>query len=152
MHQCSNFFLSISILKVQTSENINILQVLFWGFGGLLEVHDWGFVSWSWFVYGCWSLMHPWSKFLLSILILKMQRTSMSLKSWFGTLDDAGSSSLGFGTLILILIQSWVIHPPMFNCSKFCCCILILQVQEHPCPLSLHLGLWRMLKVPALSP
>ena len=58
----------------------------------MLEVPDWGLASWSWFGYGHWSLIHLWSKFWLSILILKVQRTSMSFKSWFGALEDAVGS------------------------------------------------------------
>ena len=70
------------------------------------EVPDWGLASWSWFGYGHWCLIYPWSKFWLSILILKVQRTSMSFKSSFGALEDAGGSWLGFGILILIWIWS----------------------------------------------
>ena len=73
-----------------------------------LEGFDLGLASWSRFEYGHWSLTHPWSEFWLSILILKVQRTSMSFKSWFGTLEDAGGSWLGFGILILIWIYSLV--------------------------------------------
>ena len=61
-----------------------------------LEVPDWGFAPWYWFGYGHWSLFHPYSEFWLSILILKMQRTSMSFKSSFGALEDAGGSWRGF--------------------------------------------------------
>ena len=46
------------------------------------------------------------SKFWLSILILKVQRTSMSFKSSFLDLEDAGGSWLGFGIFILIWIWS----------------------------------------------
>ena len=67
-----------------------------------LEVPDRGLASWSWFGYGHWSLIHPFSKFLLSILILKVQRTSMSFKSSFGALEDSGGFWLGYGILILI--------------------------------------------------
>ena len=80
-----------------------------------LEVPDWGLASWSWFGYGHWSLIHPWSEFWLSILILKVQRTSMSFKSSFGALEDAGGSWLGFGILILIWIWSLVFDTPMFK-------------------------------------
>ena len=81
----------------------------------MLEVPDWGLVSWSGFEYGCWSLIHPWSKFRLSILILKVQRTSMSFKSSLGALGDAGGSWLGFGILILIWIWSLVFDTPMIK-------------------------------------
>ena len=69
----------------------------------LLEVPEWGLVSWSWFGYGHWSLIYPCSEFWLSILILKVQRTSMSFKSSFGAFEDPGGSWLGFGIFIKIL-------------------------------------------------
>ena len=68
-----------------------------------LGVPDLTLASWYWFGYGHWSLVHPYSKFGLSILILKVQRTSMSFKSWSGALEDAGGSWLGFGNLDLDL-------------------------------------------------
>ena len=77
-----------------------------------LMIPDLGFASWSWFEYGHWSWTHPWSKFWLSILILKVQRTSMSFNSSFGALEDAGGSWLGFGILILIWIWSLVFDTP----------------------------------------
>ena len=70
--------------------------------------------SWSWFGYGHWSLTHPWSKFQLSILILKVQRTSMSFKSSFGALEDAGGSWVGFAIFILIWICPMVFGTPIF--------------------------------------
>ena len=54
------------------------------GLWKMLEVPDWGFVTWPWFWYSHWSLVFPYAKFWLSILILKVQRTSMSFKSWLG--------------------------------------------------------------------
>ena len=71
--------------------------------------------SWYWFGYGYWSLVHQYAKFWLSILILKAQRTSMSFKSSFGALEDAGGSWLGFGILILIWIWSLDFDIPMFQ-------------------------------------
>ena len=79
----------------------------------MLEVPYWGLASWSWFGYGQWSLIYPWSKCWLSILILKVQRTSMSFKSSFGALQDAGGSWLKFCILILILIWSLVFDTPL---------------------------------------
>ena len=73
---------------------------IWWG----LEVPDWGLASWSWFGYGHWSLIYLWSEFLLSILIFKVQRTSMSFKSSFVALEDTGGYWLVFGILILIWI------------------------------------------------
>ena len=81
----------------------------------MLGVPDWSLASWSWFGYGHWSLIHPWSKFWLSILILKVQRTSMSFKSSFGALEDAGGSRLGFGIWIWIWIWSLIIGIPMIQ-------------------------------------
>ena len=80
-----------------------------------LEVPDWGLASWSWFGYGHWSLIHPWSEFWLSILILRVQRTSMSFKSSFWALEDAGGSWLGVGIFILICILSLVCGSPIFQ-------------------------------------
>ena len=102
------------------------------GLWRILEIPDWGLVlSWfgdledaggSWlgfgiFIligYGHWSLIQLWSKFCLSILSLKMQRTSMSFKSWFGALEDPGGSWLGFAILILTWIWSLIFDRPMF--------------------------------------
>ena len=72
----------------------------------LLQVPKLGLVSWSWFGYGHWSFIQAGSTFLPSILILKVQKTYMSLKSTFGALENTGSSWLGFGILILICIWS----------------------------------------------
>ena len=76
---------------------------------------------------------------------MKMQRTSMSFKSWFRALGDAAGSWLGFGILIMIWIWSLVFDTPMLE-------ILALyrfwRCKEHPCPLCSNLGLWRTLEVP----
>ena len=80
-----------------------------------LEVADWGLACWSWFWYGHWSLIHPWSKFWLSNSILKVQRTSMSFEYSFGALEEAGGSWLGFGILILIGIWSLVFDTSMIQ-------------------------------------
>ena len=93
----------------------------------MLEVPVWGFAPWYWFWYGHWSLFHPYSKFWLSILILKMKRTSMSFKSSFWALEDAGGSWHGLGLLILIWTWSLVFDTPMI---QFWLCILILKVQR----------------------
>ena len=63
-------------------------------------------------VIGLWCT-HICSKFWLSILILRVQRTSMSFKSSFDDLEDAGGSCLGFGILILIWIWSLVFNTTM---------------------------------------
>ena len=69
----------------------------------------------SWFWYDHWSLVYPCSEFWFSILIVKVQRTSMSFKSWFRALEDAGGSWLGFGILILIWKWPMVFDMPMFQ-------------------------------------
>ena len=79
------------------------------------EAPDWCLEPWSWFVYNQWSLIYPWSKFWLSIFILKVQRTSMSFKPSFGALEDAGGSWLGFGIFTLIWIWSLVFDVPMIQ-------------------------------------
>ena len=80
-----------------------------------LEFPDGGLESWSWFRYGHWSLIQPWSKFCLSIRILKVQRTSMYFNSSCGVLEDAGCSWLRFDILILIWIWSDIFYTPMFQ-------------------------------------
>ena len=80
-----------------------------------LDVPDWDFASWYWFGYGQWSLVQPNSELWLSILILKEQGTSMSFKSWFGGLEDPGSSWLGFYILIWIRIWSLVFGNTIFK-------------------------------------
>ena len=80
-----------------------------------LEVPDWGLACWSWFGYGHWSWIQPWSKLWLSILIFKVQRTTMSFKSGFGALEVAGGSWMGFGILIMIWIWSLVFDISMIQ-------------------------------------
>ena len=80
-----------------------------------LEVPDWDLVYRCRFGYGNWSLIHLWSKFWLSVLILKVQRTSISFKSSFWVLEDAGGYWLGFGILILIWIWTLVFDTPMIQ-------------------------------------
>ena len=108
----------------------------------MLEVPDWGLASWSWHSYGFWSLIHPCSEFWLSIVILKVQRTSMSLKSWFKALK-AGCWMFLTGVWYLdldmnMVIGLWYTHVPNFGS------ILVLKVQEHQCPLKPDLGLSKM--------
>ena len=68
------------------------------------EVPDWDLACWSWLLYGEWFLIHPYSEFFRSILILKVQRTSVSFKSSFVALEGPEGSWLGCGILILIWI------------------------------------------------
>ena len=72
----------------------------------MLEYPQWGLVPWSWFGYDHWSLIHRYSEFWFSILILKVQRRSRSSQFWLWLLENAGYSWLGFGILSLILMWS----------------------------------------------
>ena len=76
----------------------------------MLELPDWGLGSWPWFGYDQWSLIHQWSKCWIVILILKVERTLMSFKSFFMALEDAECSWLGFRILIFIWIWSLVLE------------------------------------------
>ena len=109
------------------------------------QVPDWGFCILI-LIQGHRSLIHPFSEFWLYILILKEQRTSLSLRSWFGSLENAGGSWLGFGILISIRIWSLVFDIPMnqilalyldFEGAKN------IDVRTSP-----HLRLWRTPDVP----
>ena len=91
-----------------------------------------------------WSMIHPWSKYQLFILIWKVQRTSMSFKSSLGlwrTLEvpDWGSASW----YLDIVTGLWYNNGPIFGSLS-----LFWKCKEHPCPLSSHLGVWRMPEVP----
>ena len=76
-----------------------------------------------------WSLplKHPWSKFWPSILISKVQRTSMS-KSWFVVLEDSGGSWLECRILILLFIWSLVFDIPIFGSFALSLDTLMLQI------------------------
>ena len=95
------------------------------GLWRMLEVTDWGLASWYWYGYGHWSLVQPYSEFWLSSLILKVQRTSMSFKSWFGALEDAGGSWLGswlwFINGYAQADMSWCFHLPQGSFSSDIC-------------------------------
>ena len=111
LHPCSELWLSILILKV-----LRTFKSFMSYFGALedIKVPDWGFSLWSWFGYGPQSLTTDDPKFG-SILVLKVQRTSMSFKSWFVALEDAGDSWLGFSILVLIWIWSLDFDKLMFR-------------------------------------
>ena len=116
------------------------------GFWRMLKVCDWGFASWYWFGYAHWSLVHQYSEFCLSILILKVQRTSMSFKSWIGALEDAGGSWLEFGILILIWTWFLVFDTPLFRIFAIYLDFegaMNIHVLKSP-----DLGLWRKLEGP----
>ena len=106
--------------------------------------------SWLWFgiliLILIWSLVFDTPMIqILSNFILKVQRTSMSFKSWFGALEDAAGSWLVFVILIMIWIWSVVFGTLMFQnlaLSWFWRC------KEHACHLSPDMGIWRMLKAP----
>ena len=112
------------------------------GLWRMLEIPSWGLASWFWLRYCHWSLMHPYSEFLLPIMILDVQRKSMSFKSWLGAFEDAGGSWLGFGIWILIWIWSIVFDTPMFQILA-----VYLAFEDAWCPsywgeVMVALGLW----------
>ena len=108
---CSKFELSILILELQRTS----MSLKSWfGLCRMLEDPDLGSVSWLWFGYGHRSIVHLCSEFWLYILILKVQRTSMSFKSWFGAFEEAKGLWLDFEILILSLIWSLVFYTPIF--------------------------------------
>ena len=72
-------------LDFEGAKNSHVLYSLTWGFWGWWRFLE-GLVSTSWFGYGCCLWYTLWSKFLLSIMILYVQQTYMSSKSWFGAL------------------------------------------------------------------
>ena len=107
---------ALLILKVERTSIPSSANLGLWR---MLEVPNWDFAPWYWFGYGHWYLVHPYSKFCLSTWILKVQGTSVSFKSWFGALEDAGGSWLGFGILTLIRIWSLVFDIPIFQILAF---------------------------------
>ena len=108
---CSKFELSILILELQRTS----MSLKSWfGLCRMLEDPDLGSISWLWFGYGHRSIVHLCSEFWLYILILKVQRTSMSFKSWFGAFEEAKGLWLDFEILILSLIWSLVFYTPIF--------------------------------------
>ena len=112
IHSWSKFWLSILIFKVQRT------SMSFKSSFRALEDAEWSWLGFVIFVLvWIWSLVFhaPMFQILALILILKVQRTSISFKSWFGALEDTGGSWLGFGILILILIRSLVFGTPIFR-------------------------------------
>ena len=99
IHPCFEFWLSILTLNVQRTS----MSFKSW-FGALMGAGD----SWLGFciliLVWIWSLIHPNSKIWLSIWTFKVQRTSMSFMSLFGSLVRTKGCWLGFGILILIRI------------------------------------------------
>ena len=82
----------------------------------MLEVPDWGLAYWSYLhIVTCLWYTHVLN--FRFILILNLQRISMSFKSWLGALLGAWGSWLGFGILILIWIWSLVFDTPVFQIS-----------------------------------
>ena len=57
------------------------------GFSLGLVFPDWGLANWSWLGYSHWPLIHIYGHFWLSVLIYKVQRTSMIGKSSFGVVS-----------------------------------------------------------------
>ena len=115
------------------------------GLWGMLEVPDWGLASWLWFEIDHWSLTHPWSEFGLSILIFKVQRTSISFKSSFWLWRTLKFPDLGWHLdLDFDMVTGlWYIHDPNLDPLSW-----FWRCQKYQCPSCPHLGLWKMLDVP----
>ena len=110
----------------------------------MLDVPELDFGSQSWIGHSHWYLIHQCSKFVPSLLVLKVQQTSMSFKSWFGVLENAEDSWLRFGILILIWICSLVSDIPLF----WILALLSWFWRWHPCPLSPYFRFSWMLEDP----
>ena len=67
-----NIYINVMTLHlgIKGAKNIRVLKVLMW-LWRILEVLDWGFMSWSLFGFGHRSFIYPCNEFQLSILILK---------------------------------------------------------------------------------
>ena len=103
----------------EDANNIHVLEVMIWGFGGhlmfLTRVLDLDFDS-----IGHWSLIHPSSGFWLFILIIKLHRTSLSFKFLSGLWRMLGGSWLGFSILVLICTWSLIcVTPPIPNMALY---------------------------------
>ena len=112
---------------------------------GMPDVPAWYLSFGHWFGYGQYSLVHPCSEFWLSILILKMQRTSMSIKSSSGAwkMLEVTDWDLALDFDLDMVTGLWYTLDPNFGSLSW-----FWRCKEHPCPLSPHLGLCRMLEVP----
>ena len=96
LHICLKFWLSTHILKFQICSWLEFgIFVLVWILS--LVFHT------------------PMFQILAFILILKVQRTPMSFKSWFGALEDAEGSWLVFCILILSWIWSLIFDKPLLQ-------------------------------------
>ena len=111
----------------------------------MLGVPDWGFQSGSWFAYDHWSFMFPSSKFWQSIFISKVQRTSMTFKSWFGLWRMLGVPDWSLVSWLWFGYDYWSMN---HLCSNFGFLSWFWTYKDHPCPESPDLGLWRILEVP----
>ena len=115
IHTCSKFWLFIWIWRCKELPCPVGPDLRLWR---TLEVFDWG--SGSWYQYDHLSLLHPCLYFWLSILILNVQRTSISINFLFWDLEDTGGSWLGFGIFVLILIWLLVFVTPIFSILALC--------------------------------
>ena len=115
------------------------------GLWRMLEVPDRGLSSWSWFEYGHWYLIHPWSKFL-------------SLSSFWKCKEQPFAQVLiwGFGWCLRFL--TWVWHFDLHldlvtslwyaNLPNFPSLYWLWRCKEPSFPLGPDFLLWRMLEVP----
>ena len=113
---------------------------------GMLEVPDCGLASWSWFCYGPWSLIHLYSKFWHYIWFWSCKEHPCPLSPDLG-FRGCWRSLTGVWYLDLdfdMVTGPWYNHDPSFGSLSW-----FRRSKEHPCPLSPHLGLLRILKLKA---
>ena len=94
------------------------------GLWRMLEVPDLGLVSWSWFGYGHWSLIYPWSKFLLSILFWSCKEHPCPLSPDLGLWRMLGVPDWGLASWSWFGYSHWSLTHPW---SKLWLSILILK-------------------------
>ena len=118
-------------LAFEVTKNIHIFQ----GQLGALEdawVNDLGLASWSWFLLGQWSLIHPWNEFQLSVLIWKCKEHSCLLNPELGLwgimeVNDYDFSSWSwFGSLSLL----WRCQDHSFSFIPALWILMMLEVPD----------------------
>ena len=128
-----------------------------------LEVPVWGLASWSWFIYGHWSLPLPWSEFwlyldfegaknmhVLYVLIWVFGECWMWLTEIWHLYFDLDIVSgpwythvLNFGSILILKVH----RISMSAKSWFGFLTWFWRYKVYPCHLSPDLGIWRMLEI-----
>ena len=106
---------------------------------GMLEIPDWGLESWSWFIYGHWSLIHPCSKFWLYLDFEGRKNTYVLLVLIWGC-RGCWRFLTGVWHLNLdldMVFGVWYNHDRNFGSLSW-----FRRCKEHTCHLSTDLWLW----------